>query len=183
MKKIVIETDQAPAPSGAYTQALAAGPFVFISGQIPLDAKGHMVEGDIVVQTVQVMANLKAILAAVGLTLKDVVKTTVYLADLADFQEMNRAYGEFFPQHPPARTTVQVAGLPRKVSVEIDAIAVKKEWRGVVSAGRGQGTANLARLLPLCQGHLCFPQLPNDLFRRIILPAHLPASHRSTTLT
>ena len=87
-----------------------------------------MVEGDIVVQTVQVMANLKAILAAVGLTLKDVVKTTVYLADLADFQEMNRADGEFFPQHPPARTTIQVAGLPRNVSVEIDAIAVKTEW-------------------------------------------------------
>jgi len=128
MKKIVIETDQAPAPSGAYTQALAAGPFVFISGQIPLDAKGRLVEGDIVVQTVQVMANLKAILAAVGLTLKDVVKTTVYLLDLADFQEMNRAYGEFFAQHPPARTTIQVAGLPRGVSVEIDAIAVKKEW-------------------------------------------------------
>jgi 2-iminobutanoate/2-iminopropanoate deaminase len=81
-----------------------------------------------VVQTVQVMANLKAILAAVGLGLKDVVKTTVYLADLADFQEMNRTYGEFFPQHPPARTTIQVAGLLRSVSVEIDAIAVKKEW-------------------------------------------------------
>ena len=128
MKKIVIETDQAPAPSGAYTQALAAGPFVFVSGQIPLDARGRLVEGDIVVQTVQVMANLKAILSAVGLSLKDVVKTTVYLADLADFQEMNRAYGEFFPQHPPARTTIQAAGLARGVSVEIDAIAVKKGW-------------------------------------------------------
>ena len=128
MKKIVIETDQAPAAIGPYTQALAAGPFVFISGQIPMDPNGRLVEGDIVVQTVQVIANLKAILAAVGLGLKDVVKTTVYLADLADFQEMNRTYGEFFPQHPPARTTIQVAGLPRSVSVEIDAIAVKKEW-------------------------------------------------------
>jgi 2-iminobutanoate/2-iminopropanoate deaminase len=128
MKKIVISTDQAPAPSGAYSQALAAGPFVFVSGQIPLDVNGRRVEGDIVVQTVQVITNLKAILASVGLGLKDVVKTTVYLADLADFQEMNRAYGEFFPQHPPARTTIQVAGLPRGVSVEIDAIAVKKEW-------------------------------------------------------
>ncbi len=129
MKKIVIETDQAPIPVGPYTQALAAGPFVFLSGQIPMDARGHLVEGDIVVQTVQVIANLKAILAAVGLTLKDVVKTTVYLADMADFPEMNRAYGEFFPQHPPARTTIQAAGLARNVSVEIDAIAVKKEWR------------------------------------------------------
>jgi 2-iminobutanoate/2-iminopropanoate deaminase len=93
-----------------------------------MDPNGRLVEGDIVVQTVQVIANLKAILAAVGLGLKDVVKTTVYLADMADFQEMNRTYGEFFPQHPPARTTVQVAGLARNVSVEIDAIAVKKEW-------------------------------------------------------
>jgi 2-iminobutanoate/2-iminopropanoate deaminase len=129
MKKIVIETDQAPLPVGPYTQALAAGPFVFLSGQIPMDARGNLVEGDIVVQTVQVIANIKAVLAAVGLTLKDVVKTTVYLADMADFYEMNRTYAEFFPHHPPARTTIQAAGLAKKVSVEIDAIAVKKEWR------------------------------------------------------
>ena len=128
MKKVAINTDQAPAPSGAYTQALSVGPFVFISGQIPLDTQGQVVQGDIVVQTCQVIANLRAVLVAAGLALKDVVKTTVYLADLADFQEMNRAYGEFFPQHPPARTTIQAAGLPRGVSVEIDAIAVKKEW-------------------------------------------------------
>jgi 2-iminobutanoate/2-iminopropanoate deaminase len=128
MKKVAIKTDQSPAPSGAYTQAVAVGPFVFISGQIPLDAQGNVVPGDIVVQTCQAVANLKAILAAAGLALKDVVKTTVYLADLADFQEMNRAYAEFFPQHPPARTTVQVAGLPRGVSIEIDAIAAKRDW-------------------------------------------------------
>jgi len=101
---------------------------VFVSGQIPLDAQGRLVAGDIVIQTCQVIANLKAILAAAGLTLKDVVKTTVFLADLADFQEFNRAYGEFFPQHPPARTTIQAAGLPRGVSVEIDAIAAQKNW-------------------------------------------------------
>jgi len=128
MKKVVIATDQAPAPSGAYTQALAVGPFVFLSGQIPLDAQGRLVAGDIVIQTCQVIANLKAVLAAAGLTLKDVVKTTVFLADLADFQEFNRAYGEFFPKHPPARTTIQAAGLPRGVSVEIDAIAAQKNW-------------------------------------------------------
>jgi 2-iminobutanoate/2-iminopropanoate deaminase len=127
MRKIVIATDQAPAPSGAYTQALVAGPFVFVSGQIPLDAKGQMVQGDIVVQTCQVLQNLKAILAAADLTLKDVVKTTVYLADLADFQEFNRAYAEFFPQHPPARTTIQAAGLPRGAALEMDAIALKKQ--------------------------------------------------------
>jgi 2-iminobutanoate/2-iminopropanoate deaminase len=126
MKKIVITTDQAPPPSGPYAQALAAGPFVFISGQIPLDVGGRLVEGDIVVQTVQVIQNLKAILAATSLTLKDVVKTTVYLADLADFKEMNRTYAEFFPDHPPARTTIQAAALPRGVAIEIDAIALKK---------------------------------------------------------
>lgn len=126
MKKIVISTDQAAPPSGPYSQALAAGPYVFISGQIPLDAGGHLVAGDIVVQTVQVIQNLKAILAAAGLTLKDVVKTTVYLADLADFKEMNRTYAEFFPDHPPARTTIQAAALARGAAIEIDAIAWKK---------------------------------------------------------
>ena len=126
MKKVVISTDQAPPAVGAYSQALAAGPYVFVSGQIPLDAAGNLVAGDIVVQTVQALQNLKAILAAAGLSLKDVVKTTVYLADLADFKEFNRTYAEFFPQHPPARTTIQAAGLPRGVSEEIDAIVLKR---------------------------------------------------------
>jgi 2-iminobutanoate/2-iminopropanoate deaminase len=128
MKKHIIETQGAPAAIGPYSQAVAAGPYVFISGQIPLDPKGVMVQGDIVVQTVQVMENLKAILAAVGLSLKDVVKTTVFLADLADFQEFNRVYAEFFPQAAPARSTVQVAGLPKAASVEIEAIARRKDW-------------------------------------------------------
>jgi 2-iminobutanoate/2-iminopropanoate deaminase len=127
MKKSVIASDQVAAPVGPYSQAIAAGPFVFVSGQIPLDSQGRIVQGDIVIQTVQVITNLKAILAASGLTLKEVVRTTVYLADLADFAEMNRAYAEFFPQSPPARTTIQAAGLPRGVSVEIDAIALKKD--------------------------------------------------------
>ncbi len=128
MKKIAIETNQAPAAIGPYTQALAVGPFVFVSGQIPVDSQGNLVPGDIVVQTCQVIANLKAILMAAGLGLKDVVKTTVYLTDMADFQEMNRAYAEFFPGHPPARCTVQVAGLARGVAIEIDAIAAKRDW-------------------------------------------------------
>jgi 2-iminobutanoate/2-iminopropanoate deaminase len=128
MKKVAISTEQAPAAIGPYTQAISVGPFVFLSGQIPVDQQGNMVQGDIVVQTCQVIANLKAVLAAAGLSLKDVVKTTVFLADLADFQEMNRAYAEFFPGHAPARTTVQVAGLPKGVSIEIDAIAAKKAW-------------------------------------------------------
>lgn len=126
MKKVVISTDQAPPAIGPYSQALAAGPLVFVSGQIPLDAAGQLVKGDIVVQTCQVIANLKAILAAAGLSLQDVLKTTVYLADLADFQEFNRAYAEFFPQAPPARTTIQAAALPRGAALELDAIAWKK---------------------------------------------------------
>jgi 2-iminobutanoate/2-iminopropanoate deaminase len=128
MKKQVIFTDKIAAPVGPYSQAVSAGPYVFVSGQIPLDSRGQLVQGDIVVQTCQVLENLKAILAAAGLTLNDVVKTTVYLADLADFAEMNRAYGEFFPTAPPARATFQVAGLPRGVAVEIEAIALKKAY-------------------------------------------------------
>jgi|UniRef100_A0A7C3V3L8 2-iminobutanoate/2-iminopropanoate deaminase len=127
MKKEIITAENAPAAVGAYSQAVAAGPLVFVSGQIALNPKGEMVEGDIVVQTVQVLENLKAILEAAGLSLKDVVKTTVFLADMADFAEMNRVYSEFFPQKPPARSTVQVAGLPRKASVEIEAVALRKD--------------------------------------------------------
>lgn len=126
MPKRVIASDQAAAAIGPYSQAVAVGPFVFVSGQIPLDNQGKLAAGDIVVQTVQVLENIKAILAAAGLTLADVVKTTVFLSDLADFQEMNRVYGEFFPEEPPARSTVQVAGLPKSAAVEIEAVAFKK---------------------------------------------------------
>jgi len=126
MKKQIITTDKAPAAIGPYSQAVAAGPFLFVSGQIPLDLSGQPVKGDIVVQTVQALENLKAILTAAGLSLKDVVKTTVFLADLADFPEMNRVYGEFFPEHQPARSTIQVGGLPRGAAVEIEAVALRK---------------------------------------------------------
>ncbi len=126
MKKRIITSEQAPAAVGAYSQAVAAGPFVFISGQIPLNREGQMVQGDIVVQTVQVMENLKAILKAAGLSLQDVVKTTIFLADMADFAEMNRVYGEFFPENPPARSTFQVAALPKNAAVEIEAVAFRK---------------------------------------------------------
>jgi 2-iminobutanoate/2-iminopropanoate deaminase len=126
MKKQIITSEQAPAAVGPYSHAVAAGPFVFISGQIPLNRQGEMVPGDIVVQTVQVMENLKAILAAAGLSFNDVVKTTVFLKDMADFAEMNRVYGEFFPKNPPARSTLQVAGLARNAAVEIEAVAFRK---------------------------------------------------------
>lgn len=127
MPKHIITSEQAPAAVGAYSQAVAAGPLVFISGQIPLNRQGEMVQGDIVVQTVQVMENLKAVLEAAGLSLADVVKTTVFLADMADFAEMNRVYAEFFPEAAPARSTIQVAGLPRNASLEIEAVALKKK--------------------------------------------------------
>ena len=126
MKKQIITSEQAPAAVGPYSHAVAAGPFVFISGQIPINRQGEMVPGDIVVQTVQVMENLKAILAAAGLSFNDVVKTTVFLKDMADFAEMNRVYGEFFPKNPPARSTLQVAGLARNAAVEIEAVAFRK---------------------------------------------------------
>jgi 2-iminobutanoate/2-iminopropanoate deaminase len=126
MKKQIITCEQAPAAVGPYSHAVVAGPFVFVSGQIPINREGEMVPGDIVVQTVQVMENLKAILATAGLSLGDVVKTTVFLKDMADFSEMNRVYGEFFPENPPARSTLQVAGLARNAAVEIEAIAFKK---------------------------------------------------------
>lgn len=128
MKKHIITSDQAPAAVGPYSQAVAAGPFVFCSGQIPLNRQGELAPGDIVVQTVQALENLKAVLAAAGLTLGHVVKTTVFLADLADFREMNRVYAEYFPEHPPARSTIQVAGLPKGAAVEIEAVAIRKEW-------------------------------------------------------
>jgi|UniRef100_A0A7V6DQL9 2-iminobutanoate/2-iminopropanoate deaminase len=126
MKKKIITSEQAPAAVGPYSHAVVAGPFVFVSGQIPSNRQGELVGGDIVVQTVQVLENLKAILATAGLSLSDVVKTTVFLKDMADFAEMNRVYGEFFPENPPARSTVQVAGLARNATVEIEAIAFKK---------------------------------------------------------
>lgn len=123
MRKTV-STGDAPAAIGPYSQAVSSGGFLFCSGQIPLDpATGKMVEGGIEAQTERVLKNLEAVLAAGGSTLASVVKTTVYLADLADFPAMNAVYGKFFGQAPPARATVQVAKLPAGARVEIDAVA------------------------------------------------------------
>lgn len=127
MKKKIIQTDQAPQAVGPYSQAVAAGPLVFVSGQIPLNTQGELMDGDIVVQTAQVLDNLKAVLAAAGLSLKHVVKTTVFLADMADFTKMNRVYSEFFLEKPPARSTIQVAALPKGAAVEIEAVALRKD--------------------------------------------------------
>jgi 2-iminobutanoate/2-iminopropanoate deaminase len=120
-----ISTKSAPAAIGPYSQAIRAGGFVFLSGQIPLDpVTGALVEGDIAAQTDRVMKNLAGVLEAAGCTFDDVVRTTIFLANLADFQVVNETYGRYFHSVPPARATVQVAALPKGAKVEIDAIAV-----------------------------------------------------------
>jgi 2-iminobutanoate/2-iminopropanoate deaminase len=127
MRKEVVYTDKAPKPIGPYSQAVKVGPWLFLSGQIPIDPRsGEVVDGDIEVQTRRVLENVKAILESMGYTLDDVVKVTVYLADLKDFPRFNNVYSEYFKDKPPARTTVQVAGLPRNAKIEIDVIAYKE---------------------------------------------------------
>ncbi len=122
--KSVIQTSTAPAAIGPYSQAVVSNGLIFLSGQIPLDpATGQLVEGDITSQTARVLENLKAVLQAAGSSLDRVLKTTVYLKDLAEFGRMNEVYGRFFPSAPPARSTVEVARLPRDARVEIDVIA------------------------------------------------------------
>ncbi|ANA39971.1 MULTISPECIES: RidA family protein [Geobacter] len=122
--KEIIATEQAPRAIGPYSQAVRAGGFLFLSGQIPLDpATGEMVDGDITVQTTRVMDNMAAVLAEAGLGFDAIVKTTIFLADLADFAAVNQAYGSRFAAAPPARSTVEVKGLPRGALVEIEAIA------------------------------------------------------------
>jgi 2-iminobutanoate/2-iminopropanoate deaminase len=125
LTKKIVYTEKAPKPVGPYSQAVISGDFVFISGQIPLDPQSQkIVEGGIEAQTVQVMENLKNILESIDLTLDNVVKTSVFLSDLNDFQSFNMVYGKYFEKNPPARSTVQV-GLMAGVLLEIDAIAKK----------------------------------------------------------
>jgi 2-iminobutanoate/2-iminopropanoate deaminase len=124
MKKIV-STDAAPKAIGPYSQAVVMNGMAYLSGQIPLDpATGQLIEGGIELQTERVFENLKAVLEAAGASFASVVKTTVFLKDMAEFPKMNEVYSRYFPDNPPARSTVQAAKLPRDVSVEIDCIAV-----------------------------------------------------------
>jgi len=124
--KTVISTIEAPAAIGPYSQGIAIGSFVFCSGQIPLDpATGNLVSDDISLQTERVLQNIVAVLGAQGIGLENVVKTTVFMTDLAKFDEMNIVYGNYFPGQPPARSTIQVAALPKGANLEIEAIAVK----------------------------------------------------------
>ncbi len=121
-----IKTAEAPAAIGPYSQAVQAGPFVFLSGQVPLDPKtGELVTGDIQKETNRVLDNLQAVLAAAGLSFDHVVRTTIYLTNLGDFQAVNETYGARFTKTPPARATVQVSALPKGARVEIDAVAYK----------------------------------------------------------
>lgn len=125
MARSVVATGDAPQAIGPYSQAITLDGLVFCSGQIPLTPQGTLVEGGIAAQTRQVLTNLKHVLEAAGSSLGQVLKTTVFLADMADFQAMNAVYGEFFTSEPPARSTVQVARLPRDARVEIEAIALR----------------------------------------------------------
>jgi 2-iminobutanoate/2-iminopropanoate deaminase len=124
MSKAAVQTERAPAAIGPYSQAITAGGWVFCSGQIPLDPEtGQLVGGGIEQQTRQVLDNLGEVLAAAGSSWDEVVKTTIYLADLDDFQQVNAVYAERFGAAPPARATVEVSRLPKGARVEIDAVA------------------------------------------------------------
>lgn len=123
--KEIIATEQAPRAIGPYSQAVRAGNLLFASGQIPIDpATGEFVAGGIAEQTAQVLKNLSAVMEAAGVSLNNIVKTTVFLVDMDDFTAMNEVYARFFGENPPARATVQAARLPRDAKVEIEATAV-----------------------------------------------------------
>jgi 2-iminobutanoate/2-iminopropanoate deaminase len=125
MTRRTVKTGKAPAPIGPYSQAVIAGDYIFASGQTPINPEtDELIEGDISEQTAQVLRNLSVVLEAAGSNLSQVLKTTVFLADMNDFAAMNEAYGRFFNQEPPARTTIQAARLPRDARVEIELIAL-----------------------------------------------------------
>jgi 2-iminobutanoate/2-iminopropanoate deaminase len=125
MRKRIVESRGAPAAVGAYSPGIRVGDFLFLSGQIPLHPEtGVLVEGGVEAQTRRVLENLSALLSAGGAAFEDVVKTTVYLTDIGDFQAFNAVYTEYFSRQPPARATVAVAGLPRGARIEMDAIAL-----------------------------------------------------------
>ena len=125
MNKRVIQTEKAPKAIGPYSQAIQAGNFLFLSGQIPLDPKtGELVKGDIRKQTQQVLENIKGVLESQKLGMENVVKATIFLKDIANFNQVNEVYATYFPSSPPARSTVQVAKLPKDADIEIEAIAL-----------------------------------------------------------
>lgn len=126
MEKKIIRTDNAPAPIGPYNQAVQFGNMLFVSGQIAIDPKtGELYTGDIQTETKLVMENLKAILTEAGMDFSNVLKSTIFLMDMGQFAQVNEVYGSYFSENPPARETVQVAGLPKGVKVEISVVAAK----------------------------------------------------------
>ncbi|MFI5349939.1 MAG: RidA family protein [Elusimicrobiota bacterium] len=125
MKRTQVITAKAPSAIGPYSQAISSGEMVFLSGQIPLKADGTMVPGGVAEQTQQCLNNVRDILTGAGHTMNDVIKTTVFMTDLGKFAEMNEVYGKYFRIPYPARSTVQVAALPRGAEVEIEAVAVR----------------------------------------------------------
>ena len=125
MKKKVIQTEKAPKAIGPYSQAIQAGNFLFLSGQIPLDPKtGELIKGDIGQQARQVLENIKGVLESQKLGMEDVVKVTIFLKDIGNFNEVNEVYATYFPSSPPARSTLEVAKIPRDAAIEIEAIAL-----------------------------------------------------------
>ena len=124
MNKKIVSTNKAPQAIGPYSQAIQANGFIFCSGQISLRPDGSFVDGNITEQTKQVMENLEQILKASNLNLSDIVKTTIYLTDLSDFQTVNEIYGDYFKNNFPARATIQVSSLPKNAKIEIECIAV-----------------------------------------------------------
>jgi len=125
MVKKVIQTEKAPKAIGPYSQAIQAENFLFLSGQIPLDPKtGELVKGDIRKQTQQVLENIKGVLESQGLGMENVVKSTIFLKDMGNFNQVNEVYATYFPSSPPARSTVEVAKLPKDADIEIEAIAL-----------------------------------------------------------
>ena len=126
MEKKIIRTESAPAPIGPYNQAVQFGNMLFVSGQIALDAAtGELVQSDIQAETKKVMENLHAVLAAAGMDFSNVLKSTIFLMDMGQFAQVNEVYGSYFTENAPARETVQVAGLPKGVNVEISVVAAK----------------------------------------------------------
>lgn len=124
--KTIVYTNNAPEPIGPYSQAVIAGNFVFVSGQIPINpSTNELVLGDIKVETKQVMENIKAILTEAGINFNHIIKTTIFLMDMQNFAQVNEVYGTYFTSEFPARETVQVAGLPKGVNVEISVTAIK----------------------------------------------------------
>jgi 2-iminobutanoate/2-iminopropanoate deaminase len=127
LNREIITSDKAPAAVGPYSQAVRVGDFIYTAGQIPLVPEtGKIIDGDIEAQTRQVLQNLSHVLDSAGSSLTHIVKTTIFVTDLADFSTINKVYGEFFVADPPARSTVQVAALPLGAQIEIEAVAVQK---------------------------------------------------------